>query len=101
MSSDTNKRGANGAAAGPAELEAAIARRREHLAATVDELVVRAQPKEIARRGAQDAKASLISATHTPEGELRNERLAAVVGAVLALVAVLVVLRRRRARTSL
>ena len=77
------------------EIEADIAATRARLASTIDELAVRAQPKEIARRQADSAKVKLNEATHTPTGELRIERIAAVVAAVVALVG-LVVWRRTR-----
>lgn len=79
----------------PDEIERAIEKRREHLAATVNELVVRAHPKEVARRSAQSAKHGLRDAVFTPEGQLRYERIAAVVAAVLVLSG-LVTWRRRR-----
>ena len=82
----------------PAAIEAEIEVRRAHLAATVDELVVRAHPKQIARRGAQDAMARFRAATRTPDGQLRTERIAAVAAAALALV-VLVRWNRRRQRS--
>ncbi len=84
----------------PQEIEAAIAERRAHLADTVDELVQRAQPKAIAQRLVQDARRSLVSATHTDDGELRTERLVAVAGAVVALIALFTLLRRRSRRRS-
>jgi hypothetical protein len=77
------------------DIEAEIAATRARLASTIDELAVRAQPKEIARRQAESAKVKLNEATHTPTGELRVERIAAVVAAVVALVG-LVVWRRTR-----
>jgi len=79
----------------PAAIEAEIEARRTHLAATVDELVLRAQPKEIARKGAEYSKKRLRAATRTPDGQLRTERIAAVAGAALLLV-VLAVWNRRR-----
>ncbi len=79
-----------------AEIEAAITAKREHLAATVNELTARAKPKEIARRGAAGAQRRLRTLTHGPDGSLRTERLAAVAGAVAVLGGVLVVLRRRK-----
>jgi hypothetical protein len=82
----------------PEELEAAIAERRAHLADTVDELVGRAQPKALARRSYEDARMGLISATHTEDGRLRTERLAAIGGAALALVGLFALLRRRARR---
>jgi hypothetical protein len=79
----------------PAALEQAIQARRDHLAATIDELTARAKPKEVARRGALGAQRKLHNLMHTEEGQLRTERLAAVVGAV-AILAGVVYLRRRR-----
>jgi hypothetical protein len=79
----------------PAEIEADIEATRERLAGTVDELATRVQPKEIARRSADDVKAKLQSATHAPDGSLRTERVAAAGGAV-ALLAALAALRMRR-----
>ncbi len=87
MSEQTNK--------SVGEIEADIAATRARLASTIDELAVRAQPKEIARRQADSAMVKLNEATHTPTGELRIERIAAVVAAVVALVG-LVVWRRTR-----
>lgn len=81
-----------------AQLEAEIADRRAHLAQTVDELVARAQPKAIAQRSVADAKQRFAVATHTETGELRTERLAAVGGAVLAVITLFALLRRRSAR---
>jgi hypothetical protein len=80
----------------PAALEEAIQVRRDHLAATIDELTARAQPKEIVRRGAAGAQRRFLTLTHTPDGQLRTERLAAVAGAIAVLGGVLVLLRRRR-----
>jgi MYXO-CTERM domain-containing protein len=79
----------------PAQIEAEIEATRVRLAGTVDELAIRVQPKEIARRSAEDAKAKLHSATHTEDGSLRTERIAAAAGA-LAVIVGLVTLRRRR-----
>ena len=79
-------------------IEAEIVATREHLAGTIDVLSVRAQPKEIARRQAASAKAKLVEATHTPEGDLRVERVGAVAvgSAVLLWLAILHVRHRRR-----
>ncbi|MBY8879257.1 DUF3618 domain-containing protein [Actinacidiphila acidipaludis] len=101
----------------PAEIEADIARRREDLAATLDEIAVRVHPSTIAR----DTKAKAVSALDstvgkaydaanravtrakaefvTDEGRLRTERVvpAAVAAAVLiGVVAGFSVRRRRR-----
>jgi hypothetical protein len=80
----------------PAELEQAIQERRNHLAATIDELGARAKPKEIARRSTAGLVAKAQSLTHGPDGKLRTERLGAAAGAVVVLAGVLVFLRRRR-----
>jgi len=82
----------------PKALEELIARRRDHLAATIDELVVRGHPKEIARRSAADAKGRLQAFVATSEGDLRTERLAAVATATAAFVGLLLLLRSRRRR---
>lgn len=80
----------------PDAIEAEIAVTRAHLATTIDELAVRAKPQEIARRRVASAKASFLAATHTPEGELRMERVVAVAAASAALIGLLFAVRRRR-----
>jgi Protein of unknown function (DUF3618) len=79
-------------------IEAEIAETRAHLASTIDELAVRVRPTEIARRQVGSAKARVIEATHTPEGDLRVERVAAVAAgsAVLAGLACLHIRHHRR-----
>lgn len=79
-----------------AQLEADIAVTRARLATTVDELVTRAQPKEIARRQGENARLAFIDATHTQYGTLRVERIAGVVGALVAVIVAIGLLRRRR-----
>jgi uncharacterized protein DUF3618 len=83
----------------PAQIEAEIEATRLRLAGTVDELSTRMQPKEIARRSAQDVKAKAYSATHSEDGSLRTERVAAVgvAAALLAALATLRIVRRNRA----
>jgi len=81
----------------PAQIEAEIEATRLRLAGTVDELATRVQPKEIARRSVRDARARLQEATHTEDGSLRTERVAAVVAAA-ALLAALTVYRIMRSR---
>jgi hypothetical protein len=81
----------------PAQIEAEIEATRLRLAGTVDELTTRMQPKEIARRSAEDVKAKAYSATHTEDGKLRTERVAAI-GAAAALLGGLVTLRALRRR---
>jgi hypothetical protein len=82
----------------PDAIEAEIAQRRAHLASTLDELTVRAQPREIVRRQKESAKAKLVGATHTPEGGLRVERVAAIAAAGAVMIAVLALLHRRNRR---
>jgi len=80
----------------PDAIEAEIAETRAHLAATIDELSVRAKPKEIVRRKVESARTGLVEATHTPEGELRLERVAALAaGSAVLLGLVLAILHRR------
>jgi hypothetical protein len=80
----------------PEALEKIIDDRRRHLAATVDELAVRAHPKEIARRSAEDARRRAIGFVTDERGELRYERVAAATVAVVLLVVIAVVRRRDR-----
>lgn len=79
-------------------IEAGIAATRAHLASTIDELAVRAKPTEIARRQAESTKARFIAATHTPEGELRVERIGAMAAAAAVLVGLVVLHFRHRRR---
>ncbi len=65
----------------PDALEKIIDARRRHLAETVDELAVRAQPKEIARRTATDAKERAVGLVSDDSGNLRYERVAAAAAA--------------------
>ncbi|HEY6793836.1 MAG TPA: DUF3618 domain-containing protein [Kineosporiaceae bacterium] len=80
----------------PAAIEALIERRRADLATTIDELVVRAHPREIARRSVADVRGRLASFAFTAEGQLRAERMAAVTAAGVVLIGLLLTLRRRR-----
>jgi uncharacterized protein YjeT (DUF2065 family) len=81
----------------PTAIEAEIAATRARLATTIDELAVRARPKEIARRQAASAMVSFRDLTHTPEGDLRMERVGAL-AAGLAVLMWLAVLHRRHHR---
>lgn len=83
----------------PDAIEAEIAATRAHLASTIDELAVRAQPGAIARRQAESAKASFVQSTHTPEGDLRVERIGAMAAACAVLLGLAFLhLRHRRHR---
>jgi hypothetical protein len=93
-SSESGK--AKGVSGSPAQLEQEIQARRDHLASTIDELTNRAKPKEVARRSAIGVQRKLQSFTHTPDGQLRSERLGAIGGAVLVIAGVMVFIRRRR-----
>ncbi len=76
-------------------LEAEISARRERLAQTIDELTFRVHPKTIINRQAEAAKARFADVATTPEGDLRVERIAAVV-AVVAVVGGWLIYRRLR-----
>jgi hypothetical protein len=82
----------------PDEIEAEIATTRAHLASTIDELTIRAQPREIVRRRKESAKARFVDATHTPEGDLRVERIGSIAAAGAAVLLVLAILHRRHHR---
>ncbi len=77
------------------DLDAELTARRERLASTIDELVERASPKALLQRQTEAAKARFADVATTPEGELRVERLAAVI-AVVAVVGGFVLYRRLR-----
>ena len=83
----------------PKGIEELIERRRADLAATLDELMARAHPKEIARRSAADVKDRVQAFVFTPDGVLRTERLAAVAGATATLVGLILLLHSRRGRS--
>ena len=76
-------------------LEAEITARRERLATTIDELTDRISPRSILHRQTEAAKGRFADVATTPEGELRVERIAAVV-AVVAVIGGLVLYRRLR-----
>ena len=76
-------------------LEAEIAARRDRLARTIDELTDRVKPRNIIHRQTEAAKARFADVATTPEGDLRVERLAAVV-AVVAVVGGYLLYRRLR-----
>lgn len=80
------------------ELEAQIESARARLQTTVDQLAVRAQPKEIVRRQTASARASLVGSVQTPDGALRLDRVALAAAAVVAFLGLVLVGRRRRRR---
>jgi uncharacterized protein DUF3618 len=75
----------------PAEIEADIERTRARLAGTVDEIAERVKPANVARRGAESAKAQVVD----DEGNLRVKRVAVLAVAVAGAVG-LVLWRRSR-----
>jgi hypothetical protein len=72
------------------QIEADIAATRERLASTVDELVDRANPKNVALRQVEQAKSQVFD----EQGRLRTQKIVAVAGAVVGVVGVLLVVRR-------
>lgn len=76
------------------QIEADLRASRARLANTIDQLAFRAQPKEIVRREKASARQKFMEATHTPSGELRVERIAAVLAAVSAVFIAAGLLRR-------
>ncbi len=78
------------------ELEAELAERRVHLSTTIDELITRVSPAEIARREVESIRLRIMAKTHTPEGELRSELVAGALGAVSVLLIGTGLIRRYR-----
>jgi phosphate uptake regulator len=79
-----------------ARIEKDIQAARARLETTVNELAYRVQPQVIAQRQLQGIKLRIDSATHTEDGELRIERIGAVVAAAVVVVVAVGLLRRRR-----
>ena len=75
----------------PAEIEADIERTRARLAGTVDAIADRVKPANVARRGAESAKAQVVDG----QGNLRAKRVAVLAVAVAGAVG-LVLWRRGR-----
>ncbi|MCW2831265.1 MAG: hypothetical protein JWP31_1957 [Aeromicrobium sp.] len=74
----------------PDDLVDEIEEIRDRLADTVDALIDRTNPKNIARRGLADLKSRFVDETGSP----RLETIVPLVGGVVAVVAGIVVLRR-------
>ena len=81
-----------------ARIERDIEAARARLEGTVNELAYRAQPQVIVQRQVQSLALRLNEATHTPEGDLRVERVAAVAAAEVGFIVVVGLIRRRRHR---
>ncbi|MFI5427716.1 DUF3618 domain-containing protein [Aeromicrobium sp. UC242_57] len=73
----------------PDDLVDEIEQIRERLADTVDALIDRSNPKNIARRGLANVKARFVDETGSP----RLETIAPIVGGAIAVVAGIVVIR--------
>src|SRR5215218_7769382 len=82
---------ADGPERSPAEIEADIERTRARLAGTVDAIADRVKPANVARRGADSAKAQVVDG----QGNLRPDRVAVLAAAVAGVVG-LVLWRRSR-----
>jgi anti-sigma-K factor RskA len=82
----------------PELIEHQIDRTQQHLASTVDELAARVAPKALARQGVETAQAKAREAVLAPDGSLRTERVAAVGGAVVAVLGSVIALAVRRKR---
>lgn len=74
----------------PEQIEAEIEATRARLADSIDELVDKAHPRNVAKRQVEHARSQVFD----PDGNLRTEKIATVVGAVAAGVAVLLIVRR-------
>jgi len=74
----------------PQDLEHDIEQTRDRLADTLDELLFRIKPKTIVQRQIEETKSHFVDA----EGNVRPEKVAAVVGAAVGVVAFFVVVRR-------
>ena len=75
----------------PAEIEAEIERTRQRLASTVDAIADRVSPANVARRGAESAKAQVVD----ERGQVRTGRAAAIAAAAVAVVGFLAWRRNR------
>ena len=74
----------------PSSIEKEMDQTRERLAATIDQLVYRASPKTIVRREVATVKATFVDV----QGHPRTDNILKAAGAVVGLVALVVVLRK-------
>jgi anti-sigma factor RsiW len=72
------------------QIEADIAATRARLASTVDELVDRAHPKNVAKRQVEQAKAQVFD----ERGQLRTQKLVAVGAAAVGVLGMLIMIRK-------
>ena len=78
------------------KLENDIVTTRDRLAQTIDELSVRAAPKNVIARQKEQAKVTFTNATRTESGELRMDRVAIAAAAVVGLVVLKIVSANRK-----
>ncbi|KRE37775.1 hypothetical protein ASG73_09045 [Janibacter sp. Soil728] len=78
------------------KLENDIVTTRDRLAQTIDELSVRAAPKNVIARQKEQAKVTFTKATRTESGELRMDRVAIAAAAVVGLVVLKIVSANRK-----
>jgi hypothetical protein len=81
----------------PAEIEADLDRTREHLSSTLDELSERLSPRDLVRRGGLRVKYQFVSER---TGELRKQRVAALLGSLGVVIGGMVALHTVRGRAS-
>ncbi|HEX2176223.1 MAG TPA: DUF3618 domain-containing protein [Nocardioidaceae bacterium] len=74
----------------PQDLEYDIEQTRDRLADTLDELLFRIKPKTIVQRQIEETKSHFVDA----QGRVRTEKVAAVAGAAIGVVAFFVVVRK-------
>jgi len=82
------------AARTPDQIEADIAAIRARLAETVDELVDRAHPRNVAKRQVEQAVTLTRSQVYDADGNLRTQKIASVAGAVAGVLVLLLLVRR-------
>lgn len=78
----------------PQDLEHEIETTRDRLADTLDELLFRIKPKTIAQRKVEETRAHFVDA----QGRMRTEKVVAVAGAAVGVVAFFVVVRKISSR---
>ncbi len=74
----------------PEEIEAEIAATRARLASTVDELVDKAHPRNIAKRQVERARSQIFD----ENGNLRTQKIGSVAGAIAGVLVLLLLVRR-------
>jgi hypothetical protein len=85
----------NGRPRTPEQIEAEIERARAQLAGTLDEIVDRVKPANVARRTGDQVRAQFVD---PDTGQPRMERILPIAGGALGLVMIVVALKRRGRR---